>query len=75
MLCVTLYWVIIWRKALRFGGFAALGPLPEKHKTRNRKESRMAKRLTRHNGRTGKSGVYKSTHNDRTFDTDRKSVV
>jgi hypothetical protein len=23
MLCVTLYWVIIWRKALRFGGFAA----------------------------------------------------
>ena len=35
----------------------------------------MAKRLTRHNGRAGKSGVYKSTHNDRTFDTEHASHI
>ncbi len=35
----------------------------------------MAKRLTRHNGRAGKSGVYKSTHNDRTFDTERAGHI
>ena len=35
----------------------------------------MAKRLTRHNGRAGKSGVYKSTHNDRTFDTDHAGHI
>lgn len=35
----------------------------------------MAKRLTRHNGRAGKSGVYKSTHNDRTFDTEHAGHI
>ena len=35
----------------------------------------MAKRLTRHNGRAGKSGVYKSTHNDRTFDTEHADHI
>ena len=35
----------------------------------------MAKRLTRYNGRAGKSGVYKSTHNDRTFDTERAEHI
>ena len=35
----------------------------------------MAKRLTRHNGRAGKSGVYKSTHNDRTFDTEHADLI
>ena len=35
----------------------------------------MAKRLTRHNGRAGKSGVYKSTHNDRTFDTEHAEHI
>ena len=35
----------------------------------------MTKRLTRHNGRAGKSGVYKSTHNDRTFDTEHASHI
>ena len=50
-------------------------PLSEQQKTRNRKESRLAKRLTRHNGRAGKSGVYKSTHNDRTFDTEHADHI
>jgi hypothetical protein len=75
MLCVTLYWVIIWRKARRFGGFAAPWSLPEQQKMKSRKESRMAKRLTRHNGRAGKSGVYKSTHNDRTFNTEHADHI
>lgn len=35
MLCVTLYWVIIWRKALRFGGFAAPG---HSKKNKNKKQ-------------------------------------
>lgn len=35
----------------------------------------MAKILTRHNGRAGKSGVYKSTHNDRTFDTEHAGHI
>ena len=35
----------------------------------------MAKRLTRHNGRAGKSGVYKSTHNDRTFNTEHADHI
>ena len=35
----------------------------------------MAKRLTRHNGRAGKDGVYKASHNDRTFDTDHADHI
>ena len=35
----------------------------------------MAKRLTRHNGRAGKDGVYKASHNDRTFNTDNASHI
>ena len=35
----------------------------------------MAKRLTRHNGRAGKDGVYKATHNDRTFNTEHAGHI
>lgn len=35
----------------------------------------MAKRLTRHNGRAGKDGVYKATHNDRTFNTEHADHI
>lgn len=35
----------------------------------------MAKRLTRHNGRAGKDGVYKASHNDRTFDTEHADHI
>lgn len=35
----------------------------------------MAKRLTRHNGRAGKDGVYKATHNDRNFHTEHADHI
>lgn len=35
----------------------------------------MAKRLTRHNGRAGKDGVYKATHNDRSFNTEHADHI
>lgn len=35
----------------------------------------MAKRLTRHNGRAGKDGVYKASHNDRTFNTEHADHI
>ena len=35
----------------------------------------MAKRLTRHNGRAGKGGVYKATHNDRSFHTEHADHI
>lgn len=33
------------------------------------------KRLTRHNGRAGKNGVYKANHNDRVFDTEHADHI
>jgi hypothetical protein len=35
----------------------------------------MAKRLTRHNGRAGKDGVYKASHNDRSFNTEHADHI
>ena len=32
-------------------------------------------KLTRHNGRTGKNGVYNSKHNDRQFDIDNSDHI
>lgn len=34
-----------------------------------------AKRITRHNGRAGKNGVYKANHNDRAFDTENAEHI
>jgi len=33
------------------------------------------KRVTRHNGRAGKDGVYKANHNDRSFNTENADHI
>ena len=70
MLRVNPYWVF---SVAEINGIAA--SLPVLQNKSRMKEEKNVMRLTRHNGRAGKNGVYNPKHNDRRFDVNNSEHI
>lgn len=64
------YWVLSVTETETFSSFAAI-PFGEKHERKGKCELKG----TRHNGRSGKDGVYNPLHNDRRFDPEHSEHI